>query len=137
MNDIGSYLKRVRRLADLTLRDVSTRGGPSNAYLCQIEQGQRRASIRTLNVLSGIYNVPLAEMLARGGYLEAARDQPVEKKPLDPLQAAEGAVDVLIGSLRCLTQENARLREENAALRSVLSEGIRRANDPLRTESQG
>lgn len=137
MSDLGSYLKRTRLLADLTLRDVSTRGGPSNAYLCQIEHGQRRASIRTLNVLSGIYNVPLPEMLARGGYLEAAHDQPAEKKALDPLQDAAGAVDVLIGSLRRLTEENARLREENAALRSVLSEDIRRANEPADARDQG
>ena len=62
----GKFLKRIREARGLTLRDVETKVGVSNAYLSQIEQGKRSIpSIKILNKLSLAYGIPSSILLKK------------------------------------------------------------------------
>lgn len=59
----GEYLKSLRDDRQLTLRDVERMEKISNAYLSQIERGERGIpTIKTLNKLAKAYGVPIAEL---------------------------------------------------------------------------
>jgi HTH-type transcriptional regulator, competence development regulator len=62
-NNFGNYLKKLRLDRNLSLRDVEKKAKISNAYLSQVERGER--SIPTLRILSRIaeaYGVDLSEL---------------------------------------------------------------------------
>ncbi len=66
---LGSYLKRARNTAGLTLRAVEGETGISNGYLSQLESGQvRRPSPMNLHKLSELYRLPYAEVMEAAGY---------------------------------------------------------------------
>lgn len=67
----GAYLRELRKTAGLTLRQVETQTGVSNAYLSQIELGKRPAPRPdTIKKLAAVYRVPVEELLAQAGYLD-------------------------------------------------------------------
>ena len=67
----GEYLKELREKASLTQREAGKAIGVSNAYICQIENGQREPpSPRQLIKFAEVYDrVPLVDLLGRAGYL--------------------------------------------------------------------
>lgn len=66
---LGTYLKRARKTAGLTLRAVEGETGISNGYLSQLESGQvRRPSPTNLHKLSELYRLPYAEVMEAAGY---------------------------------------------------------------------
>ena len=66
---LGTYLKRARKTAGLTLRAVEGETGISNGYLSQLEGGQvRRPSPTNLHKLSELYRLPYAEVMEAAGY---------------------------------------------------------------------
>lgn len=66
---LGTYLKRARNTAGLTLRAVEGETGISNGYLSQLESGQvRRPSPMNLHKLSELYRLPYAEVMEAAGY---------------------------------------------------------------------
>ncbi|HSW57343.1 MAG TPA: helix-turn-helix domain-containing protein [Dehalococcoidales bacterium] len=72
--NIGAYLKSLRDIKGISLREVERKTGVSNAVLSQIESGQvKRPSPGTLFKLAGIYGVPYEELMQRAGYPVPAR----------------------------------------------------------------
>jgi len=67
----GQYLKYLRDKRHMSLRDVERESGVSNAYLAQLEKGDRSPpSPDILKKLAVAYNVTVRELLERAGYLE-------------------------------------------------------------------
>lgn len=61
---IGAAVKTHRRLAELTLSELSAASGVSTAMISKIERGQVSASLATLEALAGGIGVPLINFFA-------------------------------------------------------------------------
>ncbi len=66
--DIGQMLKRLR--GETSLRGVQRLTGISNAYLSQIEKGDRHPGPKLLRRLAVLYGVNIQELLRKAGYLD-------------------------------------------------------------------
>ena len=71
---LGNYIRTQRRLANLSLRELSQRTNISNPYLSQIERGQHVPSVRVLRALALALNVSAESLLAEAGLLEGNRE---------------------------------------------------------------
>lgn len=72
---IGIALREARRQLGLTLRDLAELGGCNFAFLSQVENGKRGASIRTLDGLAAAVQLPLSELVRRAeAIMEGERD---------------------------------------------------------------
>ncbi len=66
---LGSYLRKIRKKKNLTLRDVEKRTGVSNAYLSQLENNKILCpSPIILHKLSECYEVPYDFLMKLAGY---------------------------------------------------------------------
>ena len=72
--NIGQMLKRLR--GDTSLRGVQRLSGISNAYLSQIEKGERDPGPKLLKRLAALYGVGIHELLRKAGYLEREGEEP-------------------------------------------------------------
>lgn len=69
MDTLGGYLAAARRRGALTLREVESRTGVSNAYLSQLENNKvKEPSPTVLDRLSKTYGIPYLECLRLAGY---------------------------------------------------------------------
>ncbi len=74
MNALGTYLHDTRKERRLSLKKVEKMAGVSNAYLSQLERGRRNPPHPDiLKKLAKVYEVPINELLAAAGYLEAGK----------------------------------------------------------------
>src|SRR5262249_55331232 len=64
MTDLGQRLRRLRRAAERTLRDVAQKTGYSEAYLSQVERGRTSPSLASLKKIADGYGVSVAELFA-------------------------------------------------------------------------
>ena len=70
LRTLGAVL-RARRLAKrLSLRELSTRTGVSNAYLSELERGLHEPSLSILLAIASALDTPLAEILVQAGVLD-------------------------------------------------------------------
>jgi len=61
----GSYLKQLRHDRKLTLREVQEQVHVSNAYLSQVESGERGTpTLKILSKLAKVYGVPVSVLNA-------------------------------------------------------------------------
>src|SRR5205085_11108705 len=94
--DFGQYLRELRRVRRLTLREVEEQSGVSNSYLSQVEHGRiRQPSPHVLQKLAVAYDVPYERLMARAGYIRpsagsAAAGQ-IHEPPVPYLAAATPA----------------------------------------------
>ncbi|MFA6355950.1 MAG: helix-turn-helix transcriptional regulator [Candidatus Omnitrophota bacterium] len=73
--NLGLYLKELRIVKNMTLREVEKTTGDaiSNAYLCQLENGKiSKPSPHVLQVLAKSYNVPYEDIMAVAGYIKTS-----------------------------------------------------------------
>ncbi len=115
MEALGAFIRRQRKLANLSLRQLAERTTLSNPYLSQIERGLHQPSVRVLKLLSGALNVSAETLLAQAGLLDAAAGETA-----DP--AAEGhesSVESAIGGDDRLADE------QKAALLAVYHSMLR------------
>lgn len=79
MKSLGSSLKKSRELLGLTLKQVETETGISNAYLSQLENDKiKKPSASVLYKLSSMYKIDLNGLLETSGVVKRAK--PEEKK---------------------------------------------------------
>ena len=71
--NIGQMLKRLR--GDTSLRGVQRLSGISNAYLSQIEKGERHPGPKLLRRLAALYGVGVHELLRKAGYLDMGGEE--------------------------------------------------------------
>jgi transcriptional regulator with XRE-family HTH domain len=72
MEALGAFIRRQRKHANLSLRQLAELTTLSNPYLSQIERGLHQPSVRVLKLLSGALNVSAETLLAQAGLLDAA-----------------------------------------------------------------
>lgn len=73
----GTYLRSQRKLAQLTLRELSDLAEVSNPYLSQLERGLHQPSVRVIKSLAKALNLSAEALLAQAaGIDEANGDSP-------------------------------------------------------------
>jgi transcriptional regulator with XRE-family HTH domain len=66
----GEYLRSQRRLARLTLRELSDLTKISNPYLSQLERGMHAPSVRVIKSLAGALNLSAEALLAQAAGID-------------------------------------------------------------------
>ncbi len=85
---LGEYLREQRRLAQMSLRQLSEQADVSNPYLSQIERGLRRPSAEVLQQIAKALRISAESLYVRAGILDLdeSRTRMVEDAiGLDPL----------------------------------------------------
>lgn len=67
---LGSYIRGQRKLANLTLRELSRLTEVSNPYLSQIERGLHQPSVRVLKSVAEALDLSAETLLAQAGLLD-------------------------------------------------------------------
>ena len=70
LEGLGSFIRSQRRLANLSLRQLSELTDVSNPYLSQIERGLHEPSVRVLKSIARALNVSAETLLAQAGLLQ-------------------------------------------------------------------
>jgi transcriptional regulator with XRE-family HTH domain len=89
---LGTYLRGQRKLADLSLRELSRLTDVSNPYLSQIERGLHQPSVRVLKSLAEALDISAETLLAQAGFLDEQADiEPSTERAIrsDPRLAPE------------------------------------------------
>lgn len=74
--EFSEYLKNMREKRGLTIRQLEAFSGVSNAYISQIESGERKTpSPKILKKLAKPLRVSIEELYSAAGYLGVAEDQ--------------------------------------------------------------
>jgi transcriptional regulator with XRE-family HTH domain len=66
---LGSFIRRQRQQANLSLRQLADRTKLSNPYLSQIERGLHQPSVRVIRLISDALNVSAETLLTHAGLL--------------------------------------------------------------------
>ena len=83
-SNFGHFLKSLRDRQRMSLRDVEKESGVSNAYIAQLEKGDRPApSPDILTKLARAYNVTVRELLLRAGYLDEPEVTATEEERIE------------------------------------------------------
>ena len=83
-SNFGYFLKNLRDRQRMSLRDVERESGVSNAYIAQLEKGDRPApSADILKKLARAYNVTVRELLLRAGYLDEPEVSATEEERIE------------------------------------------------------
>jgi transcriptional regulator with XRE-family HTH domain len=69
MEALGEFIRRQRKLANLSLRQLAEKTRLSNPYLSQIERGLHQPSMRVIKLLSEALNVSAETLLTQAGLL--------------------------------------------------------------------
>lgn len=73
--ELGRYIRGLRQMKRLTLREVESRTQISNAYLSQLEGGKiKNPSPTILYKLSKVYSVSYSTVMQKAGYPVPGRD---------------------------------------------------------------
>jgi transcriptional regulator with XRE-family HTH domain len=105
--DVGSFIRDLRKTAKISLRQLADRAGVSNPYLSQIERGLRKPSAEVLQQLASALRVSTPAMYLRAGLLDGEGAQGV-------LAAIAVDPDLTIAQKQSLTQIYETFRNENA-----------------------
>ena len=92
MENLGSFIRSKRKLANLSLRQLAERTTLSNPYLSQIERGLHQPSVRVLKLISGALNVSAETLLTQAGLLDAAVSGDVAAQRAAPAADVESAI---------------------------------------------
>jgi transcriptional regulator with XRE-family HTH domain len=76
MQALGDFIRRQRKQANLSLRQLAERTRLSNPYLSQIERGLHQPSMRVIKLISEALNVSAETLLTQAGLLRSARHAP-------------------------------------------------------------
>jgi transcriptional regulator with XRE-family HTH domain len=96
---LGAFIRRRRKLARLTLRQLAEMTSLSNSYVSQLERGLHLPSVRVLKLLSEALNVSVETLLAQAGLLDLAasgdRAAAADGPPASPVESAISAEERL------------------------------------------
>jgi transcriptional regulator with XRE-family HTH domain len=82
--NFGHFLKSLREKQRMSLRDAERESGVSNAYIAQIEKGDRPPpKPEILKKLSRAYNVTVRELFLRAGYLDEPEVTATEEERIE------------------------------------------------------
>ena len=82
--NFSQFLKSLRERQRMSLRDVEKESGVSNAYIAQLERGDRPApSPEILRKLAKPYKVTVRELLMKAGYLDEPEVTATEEERIE------------------------------------------------------
>ena len=105
--DVGEFIRDLRKTAKISLRQLADRAGVSNPYLSQIERGLRKPSAEVLQQLASALRVSTPAMYLRAGLLDSEGSQGV-------LAAIAVDPELTIAQKQSLSQIYETFRNENA-----------------------
>ncbi len=73
---LGDLIRKQRKQAELTLRELAERTNVSNPYLSQIERGLHEPSVRVLKAIAGALNLSAESLLIQAGVLDESTGSP-------------------------------------------------------------
>jgi transcriptional regulator with XRE-family HTH domain len=73
---VGEFIRSQRRLADLSLRQLSALAKVSNPYLSQIERGLHKPSAEVLKGIAEALKISAQSLYARAGLLDGQAQEP-------------------------------------------------------------
>jgi transcriptional regulator with XRE-family HTH domain len=73
---VGEFIRSQRRLADLSLRQLSALAKVSNPYLSQIERGLHKPSAEVLKGIAEALKISAQSLYARAGLLDGRLEEP-------------------------------------------------------------
>src|SRR5712664_1334463 len=71
MEALGEFIRRRRKNANLSLRQLAEMTRLSNPYLSQIERGLHQPSVRVIRLISDALNISAESLLIQAGLLHA------------------------------------------------------------------
>ena len=107
--NLGKYLKQIREVKNLSLREVDKLTNISYTHLNMIENGKRNVTPALLRNLSQLYNVDYLDLYEKAGYIDLIVDEKKSKIKTDILGNPVTPIP-LLGSVKSgynyLAQEN-------------------------------
>ena len=73
--ELGAYLKSIRKANDIYLREVDKRTGISYTHLNMIENGKRNVTPALLRNLADLYNINYIDLYEKAGYIDLIEDE--------------------------------------------------------------
>jgi transcriptional regulator with XRE-family HTH domain len=104
--DIGSFIRSQRELAQVSVRQLAEKAGVSNPYLSQIERGLRKPSADVLNQIAKALRVSAEVLYIRAGILEPNEPSEVRDAIVNDLAITERQKHVLLDIYTSFTQQN-------------------------------
>src|SRR5712692_10915119 len=84
MSSFAAYLKELRKSRGLSLKQVETKAGVSNAYLSQLERGLRKPPHpEILQRLAKAYEVPVQDLLREAGYMGSEAQRGITREKIE------------------------------------------------------
>lgn len=107
--ELGKYLKQLREIKGLSLREVDKLSDISYTHLNMIENGKRNVTPALLRNLAQLYNVDYLELYEKAGYIDLIEDEERSKIKTDILGNPVSPIP-LLGTVKAgynyLAQEN-------------------------------
>ncbi len=92
MEALGEFIRRQRKLANLSLRQLAEKTRLSNPYLSQVERGLHQPSMRVIKLISEALNVSAESLLTHAGLLPHANGEN-SGDPAAPAPNVEQAIE--------------------------------------------
>lgn len=73
--ELGAYLKSIRKAKDISLREVDKKTGISYTHLNMIENGKRNVTPALLRNLAELYNINYIDLYEKAGYIDLIEDE--------------------------------------------------------------
>ena len=112
--DIGSFIRSQRELAQVSVRQLAEKAGVSNPYLSQIERGLRKPSAEVLNQIAKALRVSAEVLYVRAGILEPSEANAVRDAIVTDMAITERQKQVLLDIYTSFCQQNDVGEEEPA-----------------------
>lgn len=90
MEALGDFIRKRRKQANLSLRQLAEKTRLSNPYLSQIERGLHQPSMRVIKLIADALNVSAETLLTQAGLLHHGEDDTVTADA--PVPAVEDAI---------------------------------------------
>lgn len=115
VEDIGSYIRSQRELAQVSLRQLARSAGVSNPYLSQIERGLRRPSADILQQIARGLRISAEALYVRAGILDERPAGAVTDAVLNDPVLTERQKQVLLDVYQSFRRENGADAQPTAA----------------------
>ncbi|MGI9009373.1 MAG: helix-turn-helix domain-containing protein [Streptosporangiaceae bacterium] len=93
MEALGDFIRRQRKLANLSLRQLAEKTRLSNPYLSQVERGLHQPSMRVIKSISEALNVSAETLLTHAGLLAHANSDADGDPATGPAPTVEQAIE--------------------------------------------
>lgn len=81
--ELGRYLRQLREIKGLSLREVDKFSNISYTHLNMIENGKRNVTPALLRNLAQLYNVDYLDLYEKAGYIDLIEDEKKSKIKTD------------------------------------------------------